>query len=240
MKMTLKTSVQNLENPRMTQKKSSNISEKHICDFCGRKVARVQTLAKHLEACPKREKFLRRSTEVGKLAFDIWAAMYKNPDIEKFERSNLYPSMVNFVEHCLANNYHLIYEFGVWLIQNKVHMAKWTKPETFSQFIGLFILQETPRNAIIRSIDYIIGLGKYGEFFKTHECGKIILSLENGKLSPWMLFVTHNPEDFLGRLNDHQVQYFQKVVNMDIWPKKVERFKKTVETLREELKGIEI
>lgn len=238
--MTLKNSVKTLESQKKTQKSQLNISKKYACDFCGREVVRVETLARHMEKCVHRDKFLMRDTQEGKMAFDLWATVHKNPTIQRFEKSNLYPSFIDFTVHCYANNYHLIYEFGVWLIQNKISPTKWKKQEVFQSFIGLYLLQETPRDAVTRSLTYIFENGLYGSFFKSYECSKIILCFETGRISPWILFVSHNPEDFLNRLTTMQADYFQKVVNMDVWPKKVERFKKTVDRLREELKGVDI
>lgn len=137
-------------------------------------------------------------------------------------------------------NGHLIYEFGIWLLKNKISVYHWKKNNFYTQFIQSYIMGENPRDAVTRSIDNIQHIDQFGSFFNDFSVGRILMMIETGKISPWLIILSDNSQNFITRLHGEQLAYFSKIINMDIWQRKMNRYPKICNTIKNELKGIYI
>lgn len=228
-------------NLKKTQKKSSPNTIKHICEFCGKQAAKYSTIERHYENCQKRMRFEIRNTDEVQVAFRLWNSIQTHTrKIEDFENSNLYKTFLDFVTNMIDKNCHLIYEYGIWLLKNKISIYHWKKTSFFEQFIHSFISGEHPRDAVTRSIGNIEKTGKFGSFFDEYSTGRILMMIETGKISPWLIILSESSDNFISRLRGEQLAYFSKIINISVWQRKMDRYPKICQTIKSELSGIDI
>ncbi len=226
----------------MNRKKSLSNTKSYTCDFCNKSFAREKTLDSH--PCLPRDRFNQRNESWVKTAHDLWKEfttlpkMYKG--IEYFEKDKTYKTITEFTKFAEENNYAFIYEYGLWLLKNKVVERNWYKNDIYQQFLKQFLLTEHPRDAVVRSIEYISTIEELGKFFKTCQIGKILTYIETGRISPWLILLADNKTDFFNRLENEKLTYFTKLVNIDVWQSRMKRYEKSTNSLKKDLKGIEI
>ena len=226
----------------MTRKKSLTNTKKYTCKHCGKSFAKEKTLETH--PCKIRDRVALRSEKYVEIAFALWKSIvngvYTKKTIDNFERDSTYTAFTEFVKYAQEQNYLFIFEFGIWLLKNKVVERNWYKSEIYHQFLKQHLLTENPRQAVIRSIDYISNIYEIGNFFKTCQVGKILTYIETGRISPWLIFLSDNSDEFLSRLENEKLTYFTKLVNIDVWQSRMRRYEKTMSSLKEDLKGVKI
>lgn len=212
------------------------------CSYCSKEYKRHLSFEKHLTTCKYKLRFDNRNQTYVQTAYKLWIkfSYFKDKSIENFEHTSDYTYFTKFTKSCQDKNWQHIYHYGIWLLDNKVQYSHWHKEEYYISFIKYYTVTEHPRDAIIRSIEQIQNLGYYGRFMNTFPIGRGILLVEKGILSPWIFFIFNNSKMFLDRIREDQIEYFGKVINIDVWLNRVKRYSKSVERLQQELKGIDI
>lgn len=229
-----------MENPKKTKKSLSLNSKKHTCEYCGKGYVREENLERHYEDCHIKARI--DYMDYDDRPMKIWAAISFRDKTDKmrFAKSSSYLSVVQTMAEMDELGWIFVLEYMLWLISNKVHFSHWVKRSYYEKFLNQYLRNETPADAIPRSLEYIIEKGHFGEFFKKTSPNKIITYLECGYVSPWILLVYPNADEFYTRLNEHQLEALVKCVNFDIYHRKAERFPKSINRLKKELTGVEI
>lgn len=226
----------------MYRKKSQINTKKYTCEYCEKSFTRENTLLTH--KCMQRDRYHTRDETHVKIAYSLWKSMNSLPEqyktIEYFEKNKTYKMLTEFAKFAEDSNYLFIYEYGSWLIKNKVIERNWYKLEIYQQFLKQYLLTENPRDAVLRSVEYVSNIHEIGNFLKTCQVGKILTYIETGRISPWLIFLADNKDDFLKRLENEKMEYFFKLVNVDIWNSRMKRYSKTINSLKNDMKGINI
>jgi hypothetical protein len=224
----------------MNRKKSQNNTKKYTCEFCDKSFSRENTVLTH--NCMYRDRFNSRNTTHVKIAHELWKKINSFPEqyksIEYFEKNKTYKTLTEFTKFAEESHYLFICEYGEWLITNKIVERNWYKHEIYQQFLKQYLLTEHPRDAVLRSIEYISNIHELGNFLKTCQVGKILTYIETGRISPWLIFLADNKDDFLKRLENEKLSYFIKLVNVDVWKSRMKRYSKSTNTLKEDMKGV--
>lgn len=221
------------------------ITERYTCEYCGKSAAKKATIERHYDNCRIYMRYQIRSLEEVQIAYRLWKAIQfnnSNMDIEHFERSNLYKTFIDFVVYMSDTNgdFELIQDYGFWLLKNKVSVYHWKKNTFYNQFISSYVNSELPRDGILRSISNIEKTGCFSKFFKSYPVGNILTMIETGKISPWIIILSDSGTNFINRLEGEKINFFCKLINLDRWNNKRQRYEKTCRKLIDELKGIEI
>jgi hypothetical protein len=224
----------------MNRKKLLNNTKKYTCEFCEKSFARENTVNSHV--CVMRDRYNQRNESYVKTAHNLWKEINNLPsqykEIQYFEKDKTYKSITEFTKYAEENNYTFIYEYGVWLLKNKIIERNWYKNEIYQQFLKQHLLTEHPREAVVRSIEYIANIDEMGKFFKTCQVGKILTYIETGRVSPWLVLLADNTNDFLDRLENEKLTYFKKLINFDVWQSRMKRYEKSTMSIKKDLKGV--
>lgn len=226
----------------MNKNESLTNTKSYTCEFCEKSFARQKTIDTHV--CIMRDRYNQRSQPHVTTAHEIWKVLINNSakykSIEYFEKDRTYKSITEFTKFAEDNNYLFIYDYGIWLLKNRVVEKNWYKIEIYQQFLKQHLLMEHPREAVVRSIEYIANIDEMGNFLKTCQVGKILTYLETGRISPWLILLAHNKNDFFSRLENEKLTYFTKLVNIDVWQSRMKRYEKSINSLKTDLKGVVI
>jgi hypothetical protein len=226
----------------MNRKKSLTNTKNYTCEFCDKSFAREKTLDTH--PCIMRDRYNQRTKSHVITAHELWKEINNLPSafkaIEYFEKDKTYKAITDFTQYAEENNYTFIYDYGVWLLKNKIVERNWYKTEIYQQFLKQHLLTEHPREAVVRSIEYIANMDELGKFFKTCQVGKILTYIETGRISPWLVLLSDNKNDFIERLESEKLTYFNKLVNIDVWLSRMKRYEKSTNAIKNDLKGVVI
>lgn len=226
----------------MNRKKLLTNTKNHTCEFCEKSFAREKTLDTH--PCVMRDRYKQREKSHVQIAHSLWKEINNLPvqfkAIEYFEKDKTYKAITDFTLYAEENNYTFIYDYGIWLLKNKIIERNWYKTEIYQQFLKQHLLTEHPREAVVRSIEYIANIDELGKFFKSCQVGKILTYIETGRVSPWLVLLADNKNDFLERLESEKWTYFNKLVNIDVWQSRMKRYEKSTVSIKNDLKGVVI
>jgi hypothetical protein len=220
-------------------KKLSKNSASYTCKHCGFVTNSEKRYVNH--NCKQKIRFELRDTNIGILAFDMWKILgHLNDKIENFEKCRSYNSFMTFANLCIERGYFNPLEYTQWLIRNKVAQKKWDDRKIYEQFLKQYLITENSRDAVARSLVFIESKKYLGSFFKDCPVGNILTYIETGQVSPWLILLYPKNYEFLLRLKDEKLEYFKKLVNIDVWTVKVNRLKKTSTALKHDLEGMTI
>lgn len=226
-----------MEKLKKTKRNLSMNSEKLTCNFCNHEYTKSHT-------CEKKKRFENRDTKISKLAYRQWLLVQCNEFYnthDHFESSFYYLTFIKFATYCIKENYLEPFLFAKWLLQNKFPLQKWENPEVYIQFVKSYLHTEHPKLAVERSIKYITKILKCdGNFFSEFSINKILLLLETGKISPWLILLYEHNEDFFNRFDSYQLEQFQKMVNIDSWNLRIKRNLRNVTNIKKDLSGAKI
>jgi len=104
-----------------------------------------------------------------------------------------------------------------YIIDNNVPFKHWIDTNTFRNFLLIFTKQEEKEPAIIRSKEF---LNKKGYDINTISENRLILYLECGNVSPWLV-LTEYP-DFFEEINKQKNNVFcRNILNYYFWKLKL-------------------
>lgn len=207
------------------------------CQYCGKHYKSEKWFKKH--KCDKMYKLETRDNKIIKNAYMIWSEVLsiKNPNMDKFENSKQYKIFVKLSFFCENIKCINSIEYAKYLIENKIKEKSWCFDNTYIDFLKNYIRKENPRDAIERSIKFLVENGDFGSLMNKTSIGKIITYLENGRISPWLFVATDHK--IKNRMNKEQFDYYKKVIG-NSWDIKAKRYEKTLTKIKNELKGIQI
>lgn len=227
----------------MTSKNGKKTTETFKCSLCHKRYKIEQAFKNHLSDCPVGNRLLY--LEDDPRPFQIWRLV--NPKVEdffdermKFANSKNFMHILNFCLKCDEDNWQFIVDYAAWLINNNITMYDWTNIEYYHKFVKLHLLRENPKDALERSLQYIIDNDLVGNFFATVSVKKFILWMETGDISPWMIFICPESEKLIERMDAYEHEEFLRVVNIDRWEFIMGRYTRTFGRLRETMEGVTI
>lgn len=228
----------------MTKRKSSKIINQngHECPYCHKTLKTETNLIRHYDKCSRYLRHQLKDEEFVNMGYRLWklAANRKNKTKEDFLDHREFMIFIDFTSQAISNDWLFIHEYGKWCMDNHIVYRTWYKDDNYKTFIRGYILNENPRDAIVRSLEFIMENGYYGGFMKNIGIGKALLYVEMGKISPWLFLLYENRNDFFNRIRDDQAQYAMTILNMDVFVNKAKRYPKITQRLKETLQGIEI
>lgn len=212
------------------------------CDYCKKQYKSEAALTKHFAKCEPYKRLMNRFDEPNKDAHYLWSITIKrnNIEYETFEKHRDYNLYVNFTKHCHENGWLFVRNYGKWLLDNNVKYSQWKHRSVYEKFIRGFIIEENPRDAFVRSFEYVLTTGYYGSFMNEYPVGKVLDLIDTGKISPWLFMLAENRDKFFHRVTDIHFEHFNKSMNIDLFVSKAKRYEKTLMDIRYNLEGVEI
>jgi hypothetical protein len=229
------------------KKTAETADVKFSCEFCKREFARERTLLSHL--CEQKNRWNNRDHIGNRLGFQSWLQFYKktsmskkkNTTVEEFIKSAYYSAFVKFGNYCAEVNVINVPRYVDWLIHEQVKLDNWNSDTTYTKFLIEYLRKEDAFDAIHRSVETCIRLGKDeniqpGDVLRYCNTNRICYAITTGKISPWMLYCSDSGVRFLETLNPDHVKLIFDYINSEQWALKFHRDENLKQQIRDTLK----
>lgn len=226
-----------------TKKTSETDAPHYGCEFCGRSFARESTITKHI--CEYKHRWLEKDRAGNRIGFQTWLQFYKknsastkNRTYEEFIKSAYYTAFVKFGNYCVEINALNVSRFSDWLLKNQIKIDTWCTDSTYTKYLIEYLRIEDPLDAIARSVETTIDLAESAgvlskDVLRYGNANRICHSITTGKISPWLLYQSTSGTQFLGNLNESQVNIIIDYINPEQWKIKFNREPENVKQVKE-------
>lgn len=226
-----------------TKKTSETDTPHYGCEFCGRSFARESTITKHI--CEYKHRWLEKDRAGNRIGFQTWLQFYKknsastkNRTYEEFIKSAYYTAFVKFGNYCVDINALNVSRFSDWLLKNQIKIDTWCTDSTYTKYLIEYLRVEDPLDAIARSVETTIDLAESAgilskDVLRYGNANRICHSITTGRISPWMLYQSTSGTQFLGNLNESQVNIIIDYINPEQWKIKFNREPENVKQVKE-------
>ncbi len=226
-----------------TKKTSETDTPHYGCEFCGRSFARESTITKHI--CEYKHRWLEKDRAGNRIGFQTWLQFYKknsastkNRTYEEFIKSAYYTAFAKFGNYCVDINALNVSRFSDWLLKNQVKIDTWCTDSTYTKYLVEYLRVEDPLDAIARSVETTIDLAETAgilskDVLRYGNTNRICHSITTGKISPWLLYQSTSGTQFLGNLNESQVNIIIDYINPEQWKIKFNREPENVKQVKE-------
>jgi hypothetical protein len=196
------------------------------CNYCQKEFKKETTLNSH--HCLQKERFEKKDLEVSKIAFDFWSIWMKknqnlkNPLFETFINNRFYNVFYEFSDFVLKNYSHSYREFFDYIIEKNIPTTKWKRPETWNSFIKHFVRNENYLDAAKRSIEFILNWCytnqvELKDFFNKIGDSYLALLLNQGMISPWVVYGSENGLQKIANMAEEQKAYIKNTMDSEYW-----------------------
>ena len=202
----------------------------HKCKFCNRKFSQISSLSVHM--CPKKKRWTEKDNLAPRLAFRVFQRFYelttnaKNPKtIEAFIDSRYYIDFVKFGRYLVDLDPINADDFVTFVIQNGVKMKQWKSTYVYDIYLEELMNKEPVAKALERTIVTMDSWANdndcnLNEFFFKVNTNEATFMIRNGRISPWVLYLSNGADKLFGRMNEEQGKIIQEVMNSSKWEAK--------------------
>lgn len=222
--------------------------QEHVCEFCSKSFVKESSLMAH--ACAKKMRWLDKSNKNVIVAFTSWKRFYhltqpkrKEKTYKDFVESNFYNEFVNFGRW--MNDTSVVHPntYVDYVIKGNFKLKDWTKNSVYEIYLRELTVKEAPEDALERSIVWIQNWCKQSnietdKFFETISTNKLVDALRAGRISPWLLFLSLDPQSVMNRFDNSQLKLLDNLLDTKTWHYKLKKYQKDVDEYREMLGSI--
>jgi hypothetical protein len=221
-----------------------DLNRPHHCGWCHRDFARESTLQSHV--CePRRRSEARHDPDVV-LAFAAYNQFHAAtaPVHQRTAKS--------YQEFCNSRHYVMFVKFGAWLreqvvqepekyvnwlLRNRVEFVQWCDVIKYQEFLAETLDHEPSQSALERSLRNITAWSEqnditWTEFFHKVHPNVACAWIQQGKLSPWMLYNSDSAVALLERCSAEQLGLIQSVAPIHKWKVRFMRHKQEADSIR--------
>lgn len=224
--------------PSRKKQKTDELS----CVFCEKVFQRENSLAVHM--CVGKQRNASKNEQPVRMAFRIWLRFYElttrntKKTWDDFIRSRYYNDFLRVGKYVVEINPVRTPEFVDFLINSNLPVAKWTNAAVYETYIRELSKKETPGVAVERSINIMEQwAGSSGEqwfdFFRKVSPAQATMWITNGRLSPWVLYISNGSTELFNRMSSEQLGLVKNTIDPDFWTIKMDKHKTDVAYLRE-------
>ncbi len=212
------------------------------CTFCNKT---VKDIVSH--SCRLKDRYLNRDTLNARIAFNsykiFWSISYnrKLPDNDSFDKSPLYNDFVKFADFTIKTNIYKPDEYVKYLVKNQIKLVEWTKEQLYLKYVRTVVRTESYDRAIERSIIFMDKIAqtnniKINDFFNHVSPSDIIIWLETGRVSPWVLFNCESGRNLINSFDTEQINIMENIVDYRYWKLKFKKNPDDVSVIQDFLK----
>lgn len=202
------------------------MSDKFECRFCSKQFTRESTLISHV--CTKKKRYEDRETagaRLGLYAYNIFlkSSANRRPETpESFINCKFYIDFVKF-GRTLCDIDPLDTEAYIkWLVSNNIQLKQWSKLATYQSFVISFLEREPVERSLERSV---IRMGAWADreglsivdYFDEVTTYEATQDISNGRITPWVLYVSANSGKLLERMDEQQLTIIGSIINPGEW-----------------------
>lgn len=201
------------------------------CEHCEKSFKKESTLAHHV--CEPKRRWQDRNSLAVQLALEAYRRFYrhcqpsqKDKDWKHFASSSYYTAFVRFGRYMLEVKCVNTTAFIDYVIQKNVKLDQWAKDSVYEQFLISWSRTENPWDAIKRSLITAAEWAEQQEsrtqdYFRYAASSKVLLDLDRGRISPWLVFCCDTGIEWVSNLTPDQLKIVNKWIEPDVWLGKI-------------------
>lgn len=213
------------KDPTIVKNKKFNFK----CVHCKKGFMNEDTLLTH--SCTAIERLAKMGDRESRIAFLGYTQLYSKTTshIKKavitendFVKSRLYEALIKFGKYAVGVGMYDVNSYITFLVKNNVKVIDWCNDDIYYLYISHVSLNETPDAAIEKTFRTMRVWSEdtslpWIEYFNMCNQFKIVSSIKNGKISPWVIYNTTSGKNFLRSLDKKQLKDLYKFVDPDKW-----------------------
>jgi hypothetical protein len=217
-----------------------------VCKYCNKAYSKESTLIAHL--CePKRRHQQQNETGV-QLGFKAYLRFYeitqgsaKLKTYDDLVASPYYSAFVKFGRHLVAIRAVNVGSFTDWLLKNNKKLDYWCKDEFYLEWLQAYLRKESVQDAMERALKEMQDCvdnhteisNSFSDYFRCGNGNRICHHISNGRISPWVVYNCGSGVDFLGQLNEEQIEIIMPWIDPDVWNQKFKDYAADTEWIKD-------
>lgn len=212
----------------MAKKKEEN---PNTCKWCQRSFSSERTLANHL--CAKKKRDLDRDSAGSRIGYHVFVRFYeistnskKPKTFDDFISSSYYVDFVKFGWHIVRLNPINRDMFIDYVIRQGIKLKDWCRDLVYITYLNDMVKREPVERALERTILLMVEWaeengGDYCDFFRKISTNEAAFLIKNGRISPWVLYLSDSADQLLAQFNDEQYAMITPVIDPTTWHKMI-------------------
>lgn len=173
--------------------------------------------------------------------YEISQGSAKLKSYADFVESPFYSAFVKFGRHLVAIRAVNTTSFIDWLLKNNKKLDNWTSDKLYLEWLQQYSKKESVQDALERALremqdyadnDPILG-NSFSNYFKLGSRNRIVNHIQNGRVSPWVVFNCASGIDFLSSLNEEQIVIIMPWIDPDFWQRKFKDYAADTEWVKD-------
>ena len=206
------------------------LETKAVCQYCKKSFRKESTLAAH-QCEPKRR--WRQEKEAGVQLglqsylkfFEMTQGSSKTKSYADFVDSPYYSAFVKFGQYLIAIRAINVPGFIEHVIKQNKKLDQWTKEIFYDEYLYELLRKEHPTVALERSFTEMQKWADtehkdFNNIFRVGASNKVCNMIVNGRISPWVVYLSSSGISFLEGLNEEQTTLVFRYIDPTFWDRK--------------------
>lgn len=193
----------------------------------------MSTLAAHL--CEPKRRYQQQNEQGVQIGFKAYLRFYETTQgsaklktYDDFASSSFYIAFVRFGRYAVDIRAINTANYVDWLLKNNHKLDFWTKESLYITWLESYLRREPVQDAIERALkemqDYADSnsdlQNNFNNYFRLGSSNRICQHIVNGRISPWVIYNCTSGVEWLGQLNQEQLNIVMPWIDPDFWSKK--------------------
>ena len=204
-----------------------------VCRYCKKSFVKETTLIAHM--CEPKRRYQQEKETGVQLGLKAYLRFYeisqgsaKTKNYDDFVGSPYYTAFVKFGRHLVGVRCVNTASFTDWLLKNNKKIDHWCKEALYLEWLHEYMKKEAVQDALERALkemqDYADSEPKlqnnFNNYFRLGSANRIVHHISNGRISPWIVYNCDSGVDFVGSLNEEQIEIIMPWIDPDHWQRK--------------------
>lgn len=205
----------------------------YICKYCNKSYSKESTLTAHM--CEPKRRHQSQNEFPVQLGFKAYIRFYeltqgsaKLKSYDDFAASPYYLAFVKYGRHAHAVRCVNFTSFTDWLLKNNKKLDHWCKEEFYLQWLSEYLRKEAVQDALERALKEMQDCAdndkklqaNFNNYFRLGAGNRIVHHIQNGRISPWIVYNCDSGIDWLGTLNEEQIELVMPWIDPDFWQRR--------------------
>jgi hypothetical protein len=211
----------------------------HKCRYCGQGFVRESTLAVH--QCEPKRRAQQKGEKGVQIGFQAWLRFYeltqgsaRTKTYEDFCTNQFHNAFVKFGRHCVNISAVNVNQFTDYVLRQQIKIDNWCKDKVYDEYLFQLLRTESATDALERSIKTMVDWADettgpeqkpdFNNYFRVISHARFIIHVQNGRISPWVIYNCDSGIERLELLNDEQIAMIIRWIDPEFWQKKLKDY----------------
>ena len=209
-------------------------AEKLECKYCKKEFRRISSLTVHM--CESKRRWQQEKDTGVRFGLQAYVKFYetmsagnKDKSYAGFVSSPYYSAFVKFGQYIVSIQAVNPTAFIEWIIKSNKKLDSWCSDRNYDEYLLQYLRHENPQDALERALKEMEKWAEennsvFNHFFLFGNENKICQMINNGRISPWVIFNCDSGTAMLGKLNTSQLDIIYSIIDPDFWNRKLETY----------------